>query len=308
MKGYLILLVITVLLLAVLPPLISEPAPPEAATSTTTAVTDADRLVVKADGGTVAMDRDTFLLYATMHLLPPDAPDEAIKAVAAAQGALASYQLTQDGAVTLVGNDPASYAAEYWRETWGEDVYGSHAPRFEKAVLSVASSSITYSGEPIMAVVHTMNNGKTESAAVLWETEIPYLCSVDSPHDAIDPKRLTTKRMTVEDATDVLTPLLGKTVLPPCEQWFRDPVTSAVGTIKEVHFGDAVLSGEAIRDAFSLPSAVFRACVQEGQVIFTVQGSGHFVGMSLCGCIGSANDGASWQDIIAHYYPGVTVT
>ena len=36
-------------------------------------------------------------------------------------------------------------------------------------------------------------------------------------------------------------------------------------------------------------------------------GHGHGVGMSQCGAAGYIAHGASWRDVLAHYYPGTTI-
>ena len=41
-----------------------------------------------------------------------------------------------------------------------------------------------------------------------------------------------------------------------------------------------------------------------GEFQFTVKGSGHGVGMSQAGAAFLAKQGASYQEILEHYYPG----
>jgi len=46
---------------------------------------------------------------------------------------------------------------------------------------------------------------------------------------------------------------------------------------------------------------------EEPRFVFTGNGWGHGVGLCQLGASGMARDGASFQDILKHYYTGVTV-
>ena len=69
-------------------------------------------------------------------------------------------------------------------------------------------------------------------------------------------------------------------------------------------WGDALCTGEELREAFGLRSACFTLDTSGGEFQFTVKGWGHGVGMSQAGAAFLANQGASYQEILAHYYPG----
>ena len=63
-------------------------------------------------------------------------------------------------------------------------------------------------------------------------------------------------------------------------------------------------TAEELREAFGLRSACFTLDTSGGEFQFTVKGWGHGVGMSQAGAAFLANQGASYQEILAHYYPG----
>lgn len=68
--------------------------------------------------------------------------------------------------------------------------------------------------------------------------------------------------------------------------------------------GGRLCTGEELREAFGLRSACFTLDTSGGEFQFTVKGWGHGVGMSQAGAAFLANQGASYQEILAHYYPG----
>ena len=63
---------------------------------------------------------------------------------------------------------------------------------------------------------------------------------------------------------------------------------------------------EEIREALQLKSSCFSISVQGDQVTFTVEGSGHGVGMSQEGAQGMALEGYDHHEILTHYYTGIS--
>ena len=63
-------------------------------------------------------------------------------------------------------------------------------------------------------------------------------------------------------------------------------------------------SGRDIRTWFDLPSANFSVETSGDSLSFTTYGYGHGVGMSQYGANDMAKKGKTYQEILAHYYPG----
>jgi len=72
-------------------------------------------------------------------------------------------------------------------------------------------------------------------------------------------------------------------------------------------FGQEDALRSQLRSILGLRSACFTWEVQEGKLVFFVTGYGHGVGLSQHGANQMARQGESYQDILAHYYTGVTV-
>ena len=75
-----------------------------------------------------------------------------------------------------------------------------------------------------------------------------------------------------------------------------------------IRLGGAAVPGAAVRQVFSLRSACFTLEWTGEQFVFTVEGSGHGVGMSQYGAQVLALQGADWREILAHYYPGAELS
>ena len=59
---------------------------------------------------------------------------------------------------------------------------------------------------------------------------------------------------------------------------------------------------------FQLKSANFTVTFQDGKFTFDCLGYGHGVGMSQYGADYLARQGMTYEEILTHYYTGVTIT
>ena len=71
--------------------------------------------------------------------------------------------------------------------------------------------------------------------------------------------------------------------------------------------GGVPVRGSSLRTILGLRSACFDWEVQDGKLVFFVTGYGHGVGMSQYGANAMAEAGSGYQEILTHYYTGVTV-
>ena len=83
--------------------------------------------------------------------------------------------------------------------------------------------------------------------------------------------------------------------------------TSKAGTVLKIKIAEKELTGEEIRNAFSLRSSAFKISATENEVTFKVSGYGHGVGMSQYGADYMARQGSTYKEILEHYYKGVTI-
>ena len=71
--------------------------------------------------------------------------------------------------------------------------------------------------------------------------------------------------------------------------------------------GEQNLTGLELRFLLGLRSSHFTVAQQNGVFTFTVQGYGHGVGLSQNGADYMARQGATFDEILLHYYPGTTL-
>lgn len=241
--------------------------------------------------------------------------EEALKAQAVAARTYIMYSMGREKPAhpeADVCDDPACCKAhstdEALREKWGES-YEENMARVLEAVRSTDGEYMSYGGEVIQAVFHSSSAGRTEDSAAIWQAE-PYLVSVESPETAEDvPNYVTSVTVSPEDFREAVL-----TVHPEAEFgedpafWLGAAVRDASGRVESVDIGGTQVPGTELRTIFKLRSTAFTLDYTAEGFLFTVTGYGHGVGMSQYGTNVMAEDGADYEEILTHYYPGAELT
>ncbi len=241
--------------------------------------------------------------------------EEALKAQAVAARTYIMYSMGREKPAhpeADVCDDPACCKAhstdEELREKWGES-YEENMARVLEAVRSTDGEYMSYGGEVIQAVFHSSSSGRTEDSAAIWQAE-PYLVSVESPETAEDvPNYVTSVTVSPEDFREAVL-----TVHPEAEFgedpafWLGAAVRDASGRVESVDIGGTQVPGTELRTLFELRSTAFTLDYTAEGFLFTVTGYGHGVGMSQYGANVMAEDGADYEEILTHYYPGAELT
>ena len=153
-------------------------APPAGAADAGKALT----LYDAAAGEEITVSVTEFLTGAAASELPPDWPDDAIRAQMVASH---SYALS-------LGEEPFQVnsalcagwtSAGVLRARWGEDFSRRYA-RLQELAREVADALLCYDGAPAAACYHSISAGHTEASQNVWLTALPYLQGVESPWDA----------------------------------------------------------------------------------------------------------------------------
>ncbi len=257
-------------------------------------------------------ERD-FLIYTVAAEMPASYPVEALKAQAVASYTYYTYEKQKNaGNSALQGADfssvpssfPTTYSPEGLKKLWGEQ-YDAHLGRIAAAVDAVFGKRIVYDGNPIFAAYHSCNWGQTETSSVVWGTDFPYLQSVVSGSDSLSPKAAAT--VTVSDDTFAKA-FPNLSLSGNADLWISGtPTLSPAGSVVSILIGGETFSGKAVREALDLPSACFSVSHTNEGFVFSVKGYGHGVGMSQFGAKAMAEQGFTYDDILKHYYTGVSI-
>ena len=179
--------------------------------------------------------------------------------------------------------------------------------RLREALDATGNETLLWNGAPILAAYHALSPGRTESAAVVWGKDLPYLQSVNADGDVLSPKAEQTLTLHKDAFLEAAKKLRGTNLQTTKRAPVGKCVTTDSGFVKRIRIGDRACSGAEVRDAFGLQSAFFTLKQTGDDFTFTVRGVGHGVGMSLNSADFMARQGSSHEEILAHFYPGATL-
>ena len=257
------------------------------------------------DGEVFVLSLRDYLIGAVAGEMPVSFGEEALKAQAVAIRTYLLASERHDDADICADSQCCLAWADFLtlQERWGEN-YETNLALVARAVDDTAGMYLTYEDKPIQAVFHASSGGTTESSAAVWAS-LPYLVSVETPETADTVENLISQvAISPEEFAAALE--LEPTDSP--EDWIQDIRLSDSGRVKGVLLCGKAFTGTYIRTLFSLRSTDFDLTWNGTQFIFTVTGHGHGVGMSQYGAKLLAQQGYTYADILAHYYPGTNLT
>ena len=250
-------------------------------------------VLVRQEDGTVSqMDMDGYLVGVVLAEMPVSFEEEALEA----QSVVArTYVCTRSACCQgYIGDE--DYLSQ-----------GGTEEGLEKVRAAVAATSgwvLTYEGGLIEATYFSCSGGSTEDAAAVWGTEFPYLQAVASPGEEKAAHYTDTVRLSAEAFQDAL----GVKLSGSPGSWFRDVTYTDGGGVDTIVIGGTTYRGTELRSLLGLRSTAFSISTTEDTVTITTRGYGHRVGMSQYGADAMAVTGSTCPEILAHYYPGTTLT
>lgn len=294
-------------------PVPTLPAQPEAVAAPGA---DGGRLVrVKLEGGAVeSMPLNDYLWRVVAAEMPASFAEEALKAqtVAARTYALRKAALGEDNHPDADVCTDINCCQAYLDPTAAAGSWGEAAPDYtQKIAQAVADTDglvMTYGGELIQAVFHSSSAGRTNDAVEVWGSAVPYLVGVDTPEGDEVPNYHTAVTYTPDEFKALFAAQYPAAVFPEDPAaWFQNPTYTASGGVNTIQVAGVTVSGLEVRSLCALRSAHFAVSADSAQVAFSVTAYGHGVGLSQYGANALAKDGAGFQEILTHYYTGVTV-
>lgn len=176
--------------------------------------------------------------------------------------------------------------------------------RIAQAVAETSGQVMTYQGTYIEATYFSCSGGKTEDAAAVWGSDVPYLQSVDSPGEENATHYTDTVRLSAEEFCEKL----DYQPSGPSETWIGQIRYTEGGGVSNIQIGEKIFSGTQLRKCLNLRSTAFVITAVGDVVTITTKGFGHRVGMSQYGADAMAVMGKSYREILCHYYQGAQLT
>ncbi len=261
-------------------------------------------------GVTENMNFEDYLVGVVSAEMPAMFEVEALKAQAVAARTYTIYKSASSahngGVCTDYSHCQAFLSDEEMHTNWQGD-YDTYREKIKNAVYSTKGEVLTYNSEPVMAVFHSMGGGKTENCEDVWGSPLPYLVSVDSPGEETAVNYNTTYQISWDEFKSKIVSLYPDITLNSYLD-ISQPTLTDGGHVKSIIIASKVVEGTTIRNLFDLRSTKFTISFEGNNVIFSVTGYGHGVGMSQYGANAMAKEGKTYRDILSHYYQGTVIS
>lgn len=255
-----------------------------------------------------------YLIGAVSSEMPVSWPDEALKAQAVACHSYILYcrDHRENESDPWLSVDPARRQGcmtdAVLRSYWGT-AYEQNYARMSALIDQVLEQVLYYDGAPAGASYFAISNGRTESSENVWGTALPYLSPVDSSTDRQADNYEVTVTFSADQIKAALANNLGIAVGENTpESWFGAASYTDSGYVASQTVCGQAVSGTVLRSALGLRSACFSIVWQGDGFSITTLGYGHGVGLSQWGAKALAEQGAGYEEILAHYFPGTTLS
>lgn len=211
------------------------------------------------------------------------------------------------------GHCQAWLASADLQTKWGMLEYQNYLSKVSQAVEETKGQIITYQGVVIDPLFHSTCGGQTEDAGAVWQQSLPYLVPVTCSYCEHSPRLQEEQRYSLTTLASALQELDGSIAvtaqsLQSKASDFVVAEKTATGRVATVNLGNKSLKATTLRQALGLNSTRFSHRIEGSQIIFSVQGFGHGVGLCQYGADGMGQAGHDYRAILEHYYQGTQVT
>ena len=256
----------------------------------------------------ITLNYEEFLIGCIMGSGVPSYEEEALKAIACAYNTMSIYQLSSKNGFLNNGADFSDHGVlpyispEEAKRTY-KSSYDIYLKKAKNAVKYGISRVIMYENEPIYAAMCFLSSGVTDLS-----DKYPYLRVAQCPKD---------KKSELYESTRTFTPnqiritLKGHAPAAKLDgnfaEWFSEPEYSSSGTLEQIYFGGAPISGKKLMNALGLESPAIEIRFSEDKFTFICHGEGGNLGISQYTANSLAQKGLEWREIIEYFYKDVHI-
>ena len=273
-------------------------------------------LNVLVEGKLRQMDMRSYLLGVVRAEMPASFEEEALKAQAVAARTYILHKIAGGGSANHPEADAcdditccqAYRSEEAAAADWG-DMAEEYEAKIRRAVEETDGECVLYGGAPVLAVFHSSSAGTTQDASAVWSASLPYLTAVETPEgeDTVPGYKSEARFPAAELKERLQTALPDAKLEGRASNWFTNIKQQPNGTVTSLSVGGVEVGGNRLRTILELRSACFTISFEEEEVVFSVTGYGHGVGMSQYGANVLASGGMGYREILEWYYTGAQV-
>lgn len=279
------------------------------------------RVKLYKTGEVIAIDANDYLRGVVPSEMPPSFEMEALKAQAVVARTYLYNKINEGSSHedAEICDNPGHCQAFYTKDKlisiwkgrgYTDEQVNEYWGRIDNAVVTTSNIVAMYNGECIKAYFHANSGGKTEDVSAIWgKKDIPYLKSVESLGEEAHQYYTSSETIKKSDFEKIVKEKVNKDY--SCQNRSENLIEivdyTNSGRVNSVKIGEDIVKAENIRTMFSLKSTNFKIEQNGDEIVFSVSGYGHGVGMSQTGANYYAKQGMKFSDIITHYYTGVEV-
>ncbi len=258
---------------------------------------------------------DTYLLGVVSAEMPASFEQEALNAQALVARTYTLYTIINSNKHENADICDDSSCCQAWisKENrlakWEESLRDENWSKIEKAVNTTKGKVITYEGNLIDAFFHSNSGGITETPAGVWGgTNYPYLQSVETAGEGAYSQYSSEVTLSKEEFKNKILEKHSDLILDyNAENPLEITEYTDSNRVKTIRVGNVNLSGVEMRTLLGLKSTNFTFKIDGENIIFSVIGYGHGVGMSQTGADSMAKSGSNYEEIVKHFYTGVEI-
>lgn len=215
--------------------------------------------------------------------IPASYDEEALKAQAVLVRTAVYGEIRRSGSSAVLPDD--FWTTEEMQKQWGVVSYKENYDKYKDAWEKTEGQVLMYQESPANVPYCRLTNGNTrDGKEVLGSEDYPYLKIKECPFDIESKEQIQT---IILDEMDV--EITG---------------TDTAGYVLNVRVGEETVSGEEFRKTYGLASSSFTIQKYEGKLRITTRGVGHGLGMSQYTADRMAENGDTYEEILAYFFEG----
>lgn len=250
---------------------------------TTSANVDEGVIMVENEGKETEMSIEEYCIGRLAKEIPASYEKEALKAQAVLVRTTVYGQILETGSNTVLPDE--FWTTEEMRQEWGAGKYSGNYEKLKSAWEETDGQVLMYGDKPANVPYCRLTNGSTrDGAEVLGSEDYPYLKIRECPLDIEAKEQMQT---IILDEMDV-----------------QVTATDTAGYVLSVQAGEETVNGEEFRKTYGLASSCFTLQNYDGKLRITTRGVGHGLGMSQYTANRMAEDGDTFDEILAYFFDG----
>lgn len=259
---------------------------------------------VKRDSGIVSVPIEDYIVGVLAGEMPVSFELEALKAQAVAARSYVlkrmTYNKDKDYDVVDTVMNQVYLDKDYLKKIWKDD-YVTKINKLKRAVIETDLEYLDYNGQIADAMFFSTSVGATENSEEVFSSKVPYLQSVSSTWDEISPVYELHYTFSLEEFYQKLGLNYSDNLT------IKTTDSTSTGRVKEVYINNKKFGGYEVMNLLNIKSNCFTIEKNNNTINVTTKGYGHGVGMSQYGAQGMALKGYKYDEILKHYYQGVTI-